>query len=286
MNPEDKSSQRVYVHNGEVKVFDCNTRRNATEKEFHLSRAEKRRYHRLISGLNVGAGQNEHERFMTLTTAKGVQRNINKSFDALKKRIHRATLKKDGFHGFKFNRYFKLKTAEGNDVLHIVYRGRYIPQKWLSKVWADLHQGSFIVDIRELHWRKGTKKLTRYLIVNYLQSQKTLRMSYGWKWVWLGFCKSWEHIKFVYSHWLNFKLRLRDPKQDVLCDDEIKPRNRIKQNVLPIWDNLMRNPLPVTRQSKLAKGKKPLVARKICNHSGHKSRERIVWTCQTIVSRF
>jgi hypothetical protein len=157
MSSADKSSQRVYVHNGEVRVFDCNLRRNVTEKEFHLSRAEKRRYQRLISGLNVGAGQNERQRFMTLTTARGVKRGINKSFDALKKRINRATPKKDGFHGFKFNRYFKLKTAEGNDVLHIVYRGRYIPQKWLSKVWAEIHQGSFIVDIRELHWKRGTK---------------------------------------------------------------------------------------------------------------------------------
>jgi len=125
-----------------------------------------------------------------------------------------------------------------------------------------------------------------YLIVNYLQSQKTLRMSYGWKWVWLGFCKSWEHIKFVYSHWTNLKSSFRDPREDVLCNDEIKLRNRLKQNVLFIWDSLMLNPLPVTRQRKLVNGKKHFVLHKIhlplrCNTS-----RRIVWTCQTVLSRF
>jgi hypothetical protein len=136
MSQNDKSSRRIYVHNGEVRVFDCNLRRNLTKKELRLSRAEKRRYHRLISGLNVGAAQNERMRFMSLTTAVGVKRDVNKSFDALKKRIQRATYKKDGYRGFRFNRYFKLKTEEGNGVLHIVYRGRYIPQEWLSKTWG------------------------------------------------------------------------------------------------------------------------------------------------------
>jgi hypothetical protein len=285
MFQHDKSSQRVYVHNGEVKVFDCNLRRNLTKREFRLSRAEKRRFHRLISGLNVGAAQNERVRFMTLTTATGVKRHINKSFDALKKRIQRATYKKDGFRGFKFNRYFKLETEEGNGVLHIVYRGRFIPQEWLSKIWAKIHEGSYIVDIRELHWRRGTRKLTNYLIVNYLQSQKTLRMSYGWKWVWLGFCRSWEHIKFVYSHWSNFKSAFRDLMQDALCDDEIKPRDRMKHNVLHIWNSLMQNPLPVTRQRKLVKGKKQLIIYKILRPLGHKQK-KIVWACQTILSRF
>ena len=285
MLTNDKSSQRVYVHNGKIKIFDCNLRRNITKNEHYLSRAEKRRYQRLISGLTVGAAHNERMRFMTLTTASGVIRDINKSFDVLKKRIRRAIYKRDGFKGFKFNRYFKLKTAEGNGVLHIVYRGRYIPQEWLSKTWAKIHEGSYIVDIRELHWKKGTKKLSNYLIVNYLQSQKTLRMSYGWKWVWLGFCESWEHIKFVYSYWSNFKSSFRDLRQNALCDDEIKLRNRMKQNILPIWNSLMQNPLRVTSQKKLQKGKKLLSAHKIYCPLGHKPK-RIIWTCQTSLIRF
>ena len=103
---------------------------------------------------------------------------------------------------------------------------------------------------------------------------------------WLGFCESWEHIKFVYSHWSNFKSTFRDLRQDALCDDEIKPRNRMKQNVLVIWDGLMRNPLPVTRRRKLVKEKKPLVVHKIYTPLGQSPRKRIVWTCQTDLSRF
>jgi hypothetical protein len=133
---------------------------------------------------------------------------------------------------------------------------------------------------------EGEQKNWLITIVNYLQSQKTLRMSYGWKWVWLGFCKSWEHIKFVYSHWLNFKSTFRDLKQDALCDDEIKLRNRMKQNVLHIWDMLMRNPLPVTRQRKLVKGKTTFVVHKIYTPLGYNPRKRMICAGQTSLSRF
>jgi hypothetical protein len=156
-------------------------------------KAEKRRFHRLVAGLTIGMHQRERMRFMTLTTAPGVEKDINKSFVVLKLRIWRT-------FGWKFNRYFKLKTAEGNGVLHIVYRGKFIPQSWLSYNWAQIHGGSFIVDIRELHVKNGLKPLANYLIVNYLTKQKTIRMSYGWRWCWLGFCKSYKNIKEEYNH--------------------------------------------------------------------------------------
>jgi hypothetical protein len=37
----------------------------------------------------------------------------------------------------------------------------------------------------------------------------------------------------------------------------------MKQNVLAIWNGLMQNPLPVTRQSKLVKAKNPAVVHKV-----------------------
>jgi hypothetical protein len=176
-------------------------------------------------------------RFLTLTTAGGVTRDINKSWAVLKIRIWRT-------FGWKINRYFKLKTKEGNGVLHIVYRGKFIPQSWLSRNWFEIHF-SRIVDIRELHYRAGARRIANYLIVNYLQAQKTIRMSYGWKWVWLGFCKSWEHVKQTHGFlrragigqfgkmaWTSFAIRTHNV-------------------ALQIWHWRLKEPLAVTRQLNL-----------------------------------
>lgn len=138
-------------------------------------------------------------RFMTLTSPKNPKRNIKKSLDILKKRIARANVKKDGFVGFKFNRYFCLRTLEGNGVLHIVYWGRYIPQEWLSRMWNDIH-GAFRVDIRACFTkRRRVDGLVGYLLTNYLNQQPIERMSYGWKWAWRGFCKGWTKVKQTYG---------------------------------------------------------------------------------------
>ena len=98
-------------------------------------------------------------RFLTLTTAKGVKRDICKDFDIFKKRVFRA-------FGWKFNKYFKLKTFEGPEkqVLHIVFWGRFIPQRWISKVWREIH-GSPIVDITSIKHRRGSMSgIAGYLI--------------------------------------------------------------------------------------------------------------------------
>jgi hypothetical protein len=56
--------------------------------------------------------------------SRTVGRNLNADFKALKMRIYRK---------FHFNmKYWKIQTNEGNGVLNIVYRGKFVPQKWLS----------------------------------------------------------------------------------------------------------------------------------------------------------
>ncbi len=84
------------------------------------TKKQRRAFQRLMSGLTVGKSRRERLRFMTLTSspeAKG--RNLGADFRALKMRILRK------FH-FKM-KYWKIRTNEGNGVLHIVYRGKYIP---------------------------------------------------------------------------------------------------------------------------------------------------------------
>lgn len=125
--------------------FDFELRRYVEEDRDVYTKKQRRAFQRLMSGLTVGKSRRERLRFMTLTSSpesKGLK--LNADFKALKMRILRK------FH-FKM-KYWKIRTNEGNGVLHIVFRGMYIPQRWLSEQWADIHK-SPIVDIRSLRAR-------------------------------------------------------------------------------------------------------------------------------------
>lgn len=153
----------------------------------------------MLTGLQIAQNNKAFMRFMTLTSAPKRKRTLTKGFDLLKIWIQRATLEKDGFIGFKFNRYYCAKTTEGHGVLHIIYWGRYIPQAWLSKAWEEI-TGAFRVDIRACYTkRRRVNGLASYILTNYLQDQPIKRISYGWKWAWLGFCKSWTKTKQTYG---------------------------------------------------------------------------------------
>lgn len=170
-----------------------------TVKEFgNLTKQQKRCYQRLRSGIDSALDRGKWLRFMTLTTGPKVTKHLNNSFKAFKMRVERAKIGKDGFKGFKFNKYMKIETTEGNGVLHIVYWGtkkHYLPQKWISKTWKNLHN-SPIADIRLI---KEKGRLVNYLVGSYLTDQPIKRISCGWKWLWLGFVKSWEKMKDVYA---------------------------------------------------------------------------------------
>lgn len=178
-----------------------------TEKEHsNLTDKQKRAYNRIKTGSAVALAKGEILRFITLTTASGVTKHLNKSFNHLKMRIERAKrykrdgkTKKDGFDGFKFNKYFKIETKEGNGVLHIVYRGtkkHYLPKKWLTETWKELHEGSEITHIRIVG--KENARLAHYLTANYLTKNPIKRMSYGWAWIFRGYVKTWGFLKEKY----------------------------------------------------------------------------------------
>ena len=108
-----------------------------------------------MSGLTVDKSRRERLRFLTLTSStESKGRNLNADFRTLKMRILRK---------FRFKmKYWKIRTNEGNGVLHIVFGGKYIPQEWLSEQWADIHK-SPIVDIRSLReTRKGLTGIVFY----------------------------------------------------------------------------------------------------------------------------
>lgn len=206
-----------------------------------LTRQEKRAYQCLLTGLSIGSQNNAFYRFLTLTTKRGVCRNMNKDFDLLKKRIQRAVYKRDGFRGFKFNRYFKMKTAEGYGVMHIVYWGRYIPQEWLSKTWQEIHK-SPIVDIRAGYSNDKTnvRGLVGYLLTNYLTKQPLIRFSYGWKWAWVGMRKTWNSLR---------KMEIRKGCVNLSDVDRIPATWRWRKVGLEYWRYLINKPPSNSRQT-------------------------------------
>jgi len=139
---------------------------------------------------------------------------LNRHFESLVKRIRRGYFlseeerkrrKKIG-QKIRFE-YCKVKTNEGKGVLHIVFRGEFILQTWLSKTWEELH-GAKIVDIRQL--QGDTRRIAAYLATQYLSLQNVsyTRMSYSFGWVCRGFVGRWRRLwetlnnkKSVLTYW-------------------------------------------------------------------------------------
>jgi hypothetical protein len=140
---------------GELKKFDFNLR-ICVPKSGGYTKKQRRAFQRLMSGLTIGKSRRERLRFMTLMSSpESMGRSLNADFRALKMRVYRK------FH-FKM-KYWKIRTNEGNGVLHIVFRGKYVPQRWLSEAWAEIHK-SPVVDIRSLYETpKGLKGICFYL---------------------------------------------------------------------------------------------------------------------------
>jgi len=150
------------------------------------SRKQKRAYHRALSGLEVAHAQNEHVRFITLTSSPESPEDIHRSFSKLVKRIRRQ-------YG-KFE-YFAVKeqTMSGLIHIHLLYRGSYIPQDWLSETWAEIHCAK-IVWIREVNLKRDSKKKIAGYLVKYLAKDPLGRFWASWNWVFRGFIKFWKTI--------------------------------------------------------------------------------------------
>lgn len=136
-----------------------------------------------MSGITYNNSRGNGLRFLTLTTSKGAKRDIQQDFRVLKMRIKRL------YGTFE---YIRIRTNEGNGVLHILFIGGFIPQTWISRNWEEIHQ-SPVVDIRAASRIKG---LGRYIVSQYLSDQRCsfLRYSWSWKWVYFGFVKVWRKI--------------------------------------------------------------------------------------------
>jgi hypothetical protein len=164
--------------------------------------------------------QGKQMRFMTLTTKRYVeQKNLNDDFQKLRKRIKRLKpykMVKDGYikptelHKYYPNtaigeflefEHLKVRTSEGGGVLHVLFKGDYIPRKWLCDNWSDIRSGSWNVDIRLCRDDHAV-----YVVNQYLSDQSAfVRYSWSWGWVYRGFVKNWYLFK---EHYMTFKIAL------------------------------------------------------------------------------
>ena len=138
-----------------------------------FSKKQKRTYGKILMGFKRATALNQRVRFMTLTSAPNTNfKDIGHAFQVLKQRITRKFSKMD---------YIKVTTSEGYGVIHVLYRGPYIPQSWLSNNWKDIW-GSEIVDIRLI--KEATGRMASYLAAQYVAGQDLyIRTSESWTWV-------------------------------------------------------------------------------------------------------
>lgn len=140
---------------------------------------QRRAYHRIMSGYKLTQYLRRRLRFMTLTTSnEGRGNDLKADFNTLVKRIRR--------HYGRFE-YIRVRTDEGNGVLHILYRGSYIPRSWLQSQWIDIHK-SWNVDIRDTQ-----RYHCSYVINQYMCGQSSfVRYSMTMLWVVKGFVSTWK----------------------------------------------------------------------------------------------
>jgi hypothetical protein len=144
------------------------------------SKKERRAFQRLMSGFRRAQALGEQIRFMTLTSSpKSSFLRLNADFQVFRKRLTRR---------FGKIKYWKLRTNEGFGVLHILWRGPFLPWRWVRRNWEEIH-GAYMCDLRL--FRGGSKRLANYLVGNYLCKQTFERMSWSWSWVFKGFVGVW-----------------------------------------------------------------------------------------------
>jgi len=188
---EDTLPRRIYqpppqlVPSPSLDTTTKTAREPETRSEEYLAWLRRRRrnrlYQRAMSGMRVGGNL----KFVTLTTsqeAKAAGRDIRTSWRALLQRLRRRNLCTGYVKVMEF-------TKAGLPHLHLVIRGPWLSQSWLSEQWADIHL-SPIVDVRRVQGKDGAASY----LAKYMGKSLDARYSWSWDWVWRGFVKDWRHL--------------------------------------------------------------------------------------------
>lgn len=88
-------------------------------------------------------------------------------------------------------------SKNGKQHLHILIRGEYITQAYISELWQEIHKAK-VVDIRRTHKDASKAQLANYM-AKYLAKENFFRYSWSWTWVWKGFCRDWTRFKSLWG---------------------------------------------------------------------------------------
>jgi len=153
---------------------------------------QRRGYRRALSGLTIGSSVGADLRFLTLTSSLKSPRMVQKSLQILVKRIRRT------FGKFE---YCYVRSSEGHGVLHLLYRGCFIPIAWIRHAWYEIH-GAFEGWITRVEDRKGgIGGISRYLVSQYMSNQSGyVRGSASRHWIFVGASRVFRRLLKLFGY--------------------------------------------------------------------------------------
>jgi len=146
------------------------------------SKKRRRVFQRSLSGCEWADAQGKSIRFLTLTSSP-ISPNIRDSYRKFVKRIRRK-------HG-EFE-YLAIKefTKSGLAHLHILYRGPYLEQAWISEQWQAIHQAKIVY----IETVRGSHTQVANYLAKYMGKEGSSRYWMSGSWVYRGFVKDWKQI--------------------------------------------------------------------------------------------
>ena len=82
-------------------------------------------------------------------------------------------------------------TKKGAEHVHLIFRGRYIDQLLVGKMWQEI-RGSPIVDIRAVRSSPYHRRIAAMEMSKYMVKAGHRRYSWSWGWVYKGFVQIWR----------------------------------------------------------------------------------------------
>lgn len=161
------------------------------DEEQKFERRKHRLFHRASSGAYVAKKKGEYLIFITLTSSNDSPQGVTAISQSLSKLVKRI---KRRFGHFEYI-WIREFTKSGLIHLHILARGPYIPQKWLSIQWDEIHKAR-IVDIRLV---RDSGSAVRYMM-KYLSKDPVGRFGYSWGWIFRRSGMTWKSVcKYVFG---------------------------------------------------------------------------------------
>jgi len=159
---------------------------------------QKKIYHRCYSGMVKSNAKGVKTWFLTLTTNPV-------SVDCCDDWKDRFDVLQDSFRLFywrvvrKYGHfdYLSVRVAEAYGVIHLVYRGVKMGDRWISDNWNEIH-GSHIIDNRCT--REGDRGAAQYMASQYFGGQSG-KLTYGMSkdWIYPGAIDDYLKFKRIYK---------------------------------------------------------------------------------------